>query len=405
MTVLVATFLPATLVCLLGSGPDQASGVFLGGETVAGSPLVLGRPREPLGAELERDHPARRSWSMKNESLLMDFVRVRSSFVEDENVFDSFRRTVDAVRGGAGGVDGAYTKIPEDSGRMLGILETCSYGTALLGAVLPRIVGRIDGFGSPATFQLARHGQVSPDLFHGVFKLGQILRSFDAFAPVPGGPAPPTAGDVWAGPELSRLFQDWDIVEVGAGPGLHAATLVAAFGAKSYSIADLPTQQVLQHKVLRRALGPVVDKTFAFVPFGLDEIDPSYVLKSYSLFLSTYAFSELNVEVRRLYFHTFVVRSRRGFIIDNHQDLPHMRPGGAKDRGEYVGLDLVHRLLDHGFDVRIRTYQEHIGVPVHRSRAVLITWAALNAGDGGEPGRRRAASAAAARGDAGAARR
>lgn len=89
--------------------------------------------------------------------------------------------------------------------------------------------------------------------------------------------------------------------------------------------------------------------------------------------------------MRERYFFAFMVKSKRGFVVDNYEDIHMTHRGGLQDDGrllrsgdggKYVGLDLVWRLQDLGFDARIHTHQQLLGVASHRSRAVVITWAA-----------------------------
>eukprot|EP00930_Biecheleria_cincta_P019986 TRINITY_DN15112_c0_g1_i1.p1 TRINITY_DN15112_c0_g1~~TRINITY_DN15112_c0_g1_i1.p1 ORF type:complete len:225 (-),score=31.22 TRINITY_DN15112_c0_g1_i1:17-691(-) len=205
-----------------------------------------------------------------------------------------------------------------------------------------------------------------------LFKLMWIVESFEAFAPVLGQEEVPTA-ETLLGPWLP--WANWHIIEVGGGPGLHAAATMLAMGSQSYTIVDMPTQHAMQYKVLKRALGQdLTDQTFAFAPSTL-RINEAFVLPSYDLFVSTYALSELSEELREAYFWTFIIRSKRGFVIDNHEDIHFSRKGNSSDSGDYAGLKLVWRLQDFAMDVRIRTKHEALRLPVHRSRTVIITWA------------------------------
>lgn len=79
------------------------------------------------------------------------------------------------------------------------------------------------------------------------------------------------------------------------------------------------------------------------------------------------------------YFFVFIARSRRGFVIDNFEDIRGSKASRhSQDHGDFIGLDLVRRLHDLGYDVRIATYQQVLGLRPHRSRAVVITWALLD---------------------------
>merc|ERR1712094_10237 len=94
--------------------------------------------------------------------------------------------------------------------------------------------------------------------------------------------------------------------------------------------------------------------------------------------------SELSSAQRERYFYAFMLKSKRGYVIDNYEDIHMTRKGGVEDDGQtlrsgdggkYAGLDLLWRLQDYGFDARIRTHQESLQVISHRSRAVVLTWA------------------------------
>eukprot|EP00928_Gymnodinium_smaydae_P038403 TRINITY_DN26501_c0_g2_i3.p1 TRINITY_DN26501_c0_g2~~TRINITY_DN26501_c0_g2_i3.p1 ORF type:complete len:425 (-),score=83.09 TRINITY_DN26501_c0_g2_i3:175-1449(-) len=352
-----------------------------------GDPLPLGAPSAAAGGgalreELVSESASHGTWVAKNTTNMPTFIEAHAKFVEDDALFEKFRTNRDIS-------DGFYSVLDVDSQQMLNLMRSSDYGRALLASVYPRVSGKIDGFGSPAIFEFESVGAMSADLFNMLFKLMLILRSVNEFAPVPDQTAPPSVADVERGLLGAALFSDWDIVEVGGGPGLHAATLVAALGARSYSLLDLPTQQHLQHKVLARALGQeTVDRTFAFPPCCTRPMSSGYVLQAYDLFISTYAFSELSREMRSHYFYTFIVQSKRGFIIDNYEDIHESRreldkgiehsvdrttDGG--DGGSFTGLDLVWRLQDLGFDARIITKQQVLQQALHRSRTVVITWA------------------------------
>jgi len=342
----------------------------------------MGPPAVPLRAELAQPDLWWGSWAAKNDSELMAFVRLRAAYVEDESRFQSFRFVIDrdVSHGTWGGGDGAYGKMrSEDASRMLHFMEACSFGRALLQEVLPRIAPRIDGVGAPRRFAAVWAGKpstyISQDLLHGVMKVCLLLRSFEAFGAVPGQPPPPSARELGEGVAAMRR---WNVVEVGAGPGLHAASFVAALSAGTYSVVDLPTQQHMQYKVLSHIFGQdLVDRIFAFVPSARRAVLADWVLPSYDLFLSTYALSELAPDVRMKYFYNFIVRSRRGFIIDNFQDLRGSGRSLPGDEGDFIGLDLVRRLQSLAFHVAVSTYQQVIDAPLHPSRAVVITWASM----------------------------
>lgn len=375
--------------------------------TLEGTALKVGVLMLPPLAEIEGPFAGRwqGSWAAKDQALFETFIRHRASYIESPERFHTFRMDMDTVTtssadGSAkiepealknwGGGDGAYYKVTErDAERMLYLMESPGgplkgWGAALMQYALPRLAPRIDSFGSPMRLNFKQYGKVSPDLFDGLFKTALILASLEEFLDVRGqSPPPRNPTELWAagahitgedvGP-APDLFSKWNIVEVGAGPGLHASALVGALSARTYSIADLPTQQAMQQLVIATALGlDYMSQTFAFVPC-MPKATSDMILAEYDLFVSTYALSELHPVVRRIYFYVFIVRSKRGFIIDNFEDL---RKDRARDPGSFIGMDLVRRLHDFGYDVRIATYQQVTGLKPHRSRAMIITWASM----------------------------
>eukprot|EP00933_Yihiella_yeosuensis_P043203 TRINITY_DN37937_c0_g1_i1.p1 TRINITY_DN37937_c0_g1~~TRINITY_DN37937_c0_g1_i1.p1 ORF type:complete len:411 (+),score=43.71 TRINITY_DN37937_c0_g1_i1:49-1281(+) len=340
-----------------------------------------------LAAELDPTSEAYGSWVTKNDSSLEEFLKYRIAYITDDASFKTFRRT--ATQGWRTGTDGQYDAIHPDTGRMLAVMESSVWGRALLEGSRYHVAQWVDGVGSPLVFPFGRHGSMSPDLFSGFFKLTLLLQSFGDFSPVPGLSDPPVPGDLYAGPRLIPLLAEWDIIEVGAGPGFFASTFVNALHARSYSILDLPTQQHMQWKFLSQTVElEKAKETFVFIPCCSTPQPPRYFLPSYSLFISHSALAELSPQMRERYYYCCIIRSKRGFIIDNFEDIHSHRFAEEKDGkpvrtddGKFSGLDLVWRLQDLGFDVKIRTHQELLGVPNHRSRAVVITWASMGLED------------------------
>ncbi|CAE8657812.1 unnamed protein product, partial [Polarella glacialis] len=332
-----------------------------------------------LGSELDPTSDTYGTWAGKKLSNLEEFLHLRATYVNDDKAFAVFRRT--ATSGYRTGCDAQYDQVHPDTGHMLARMENSVWGRAVLEGSFHLAKG-VDTFGSPMVFTLGRHEAMSPDLFSGLYKLTLMLESFGRFGPVPGQSELPKPGDLYAGPGLMPLLHNWDIVEVGAGPGFFAATLVYALNARSYSILDLPTQQAMQYKVLMHALPhEKVDSTFIFVPCCTRQLLKDFLLPSYDLFVSHSALAELTSKMRERYFYHFMIKSKRGFVIDNYEDIHQKRKGGVNDDptenddGRFAGLDLVWRLQDLGFDAQIRTHQELLGTQHHRSRAVVITWA------------------------------
>merc|ERR1740117_1351449 len=74
------------------------------------------------------------------------------AYVLDDGKFDGFRTGADWDRseGGWAGGDAAYGKVESrDAEHAFATMQECELGRELLMSVLPRIAGRIDGFGSP----------------------------------------------------------------------------------------------------------------------------------------------------------------------------------------------------------------------------------------------------------------
>jgi len=103
--------------------------------------------------------------------------------------------------------------------------------------------------------------------------------------------------------DLVSLFgslDGMDIIEVGAGYGGQCKIIYDMFKPKSYTIVDLPYSRDLAKKFL---------KEFSIM------LSPK--LSDYDLFISNYAFTEIERKYQDVYYENGIKKSKRGYITCN----------------------------------------------------------------------------------------
>lgn len=159
-------------------------------------------------------------------------------------------------------------------------------------------------FGSPKTERFGRYGSVSPTLFR-YLKVASDLRILF--------------------PDLANP----SIAEVGIGWGGQALVLSRLMEIKEFLFFDLPEVNMLAEKILRTK-APSLRANY----FGAGENPPQ---TSPDLFISNYAFSELNRKSQDLYLSKIIQRSARGYVTWNEMspdgyslgELLQMIPGAS----------------------------------------------------------------------------
>jgi hypothetical protein len=129
--------------------------------------------------------------------------------------------------------------------------------------------------------------------------------------------------------DLRSLFgslDGLDIVELGGGFGGQCAVLTRLFKWRSYTLIDLPEVLLLAEKYLK-TLG------INSVQFAKDETQVG--ANPIGLFLSNYAYSELNLELRLRYRDSLMMRAERGFMLWNLLYFEIQRANGDRSRGLY----------------------------------------------------------------------
>jgi len=116
----------------------------------------------------------------------------------------------------------------------------------------------------------------------------------------------------------------FDIVEIGGGFGGQSKIISDAFSVSSYTIVDIPEAVALISrfqeyfpaiKARSILLAPSQDDLGETV-HGKSLDDHDFVLPSYDLCISNYAFTELDLKTRKRYW-PLLKRCTRGYIIDN----------------------------------------------------------------------------------------
>lgn len=104
------------------------------------------------------------------------------------------------------------------------------------------------------------------------------------------------------------------VLEIGGGFGGFAVAATRIFGFRSYTIVDLAEALAVQGKFVAR---------FPSVASKINYIDGKSLTRepeneqTYDLCVSTYAFSELALPFRQLYFDRYISKCKFGFFTDN----------------------------------------------------------------------------------------
>lgn len=157
--------------------------------------------------------------------------------------------------------------------------------------------------GSPATFHFRKFGQISPTLFRYAKTHQDLI-------------------------ELFGEIKSFSVVEVGCGFGGQAVQLLENTGPRSYLIVDLPEVEGLI-KVYLQEMNSSVNNVVSYSS-GVE------VFGGYDLFISNYAFSELNRELQQNYLARYVLRSARGYMIYNHINPPEYKSYTAAELSELI---------------------------------------------------------------------
>jgi len=124
--------------------------------------------------------------------------------------------------------------------------------------------------------------------------------------------------------DLQLLFVDkhslenLSIIELGVGYGGQCQLVLAAHSVASYILADLPEVELLAQRYLRATVSAHrlgVVRLRQELPSDLADVR---VVPQADLFLSNYAFSELNHELQCKYFDELVRPCRRGYVTYNN---------------------------------------------------------------------------------------
>lgn len=130
--------------------------------------------------------------------------------------------------------------------------------------------------------------------------------------------------------DLRTLFgslDGLDIVELGGGFGGQCAVLSRLFKWRSYTLVDLPETLMLAERYLTQLN---IDR----VRFVTDDSDVGR--QRVGLFLSNYAYTELNAALRHRYRDTFLAAADRGFLLWNLRYFETQRAAGDVVRGQAV---------------------------------------------------------------------
>jgi len=116
--------------------------------------------------------------------------------------------------------------------------------------------------------------------------------------------------------DLKQLFgpiEGADVCEVGGGYGGQALVISHAFKPRSYTIVDLPEPLLLTERWLGAFPMPTLNSLCAFdLARNLDALGP------FDLFVSNYAFSEIEREGQNRLLESVVTQSVRGYVTYNH---------------------------------------------------------------------------------------
>ncbi len=180
-----------------------------------------------------------------------------------------------------------------------------------------------DALGSPLTYDYADYGYVCPTTLRYI----------------------KVAGDI------EQMFGSWEgksIFELGAGYGGQCKIMTDIYKPNGYTIVDLPGVCVLTRVYLQRLH---VDNIWVRYP-GAQFVD------RYDLFISNYAFSELDRSVQQDYIDKVMANSAHGYVICNFLDIDGARP--------YTREELMCKLPN-----KCKVSPE---LPNTDSRNCLITW-------------------------------
>lgn len=256
-----------------------------------------------------------------SQSDRIEYNRICRKAVEDERVFNTFKRHPD------------YRPVLEH--------VTQAQGQAYLDIIrqeYPHLLVAMDGFrgndryGSPITFEYEGIGTISPTTLRYIKILGDIQRAF--------------------GP-----LDDMEIIEIGAGYGGQAKIISDVFPYKAYTVVDL-TQAL---RLLEKYLSALA------VPNILYRKQEGLGDAKYDLCISNYAFSECSKVVQDWYIESVLRYSARGYITFNASS-------SASTLGRpwtpYNGEELLERLRPY-HDISIAPERPQTG---HKANHVVLTW-------------------------------
>ncbi len=139
------------------------------------------------------------------------------------------------------------------------------------------------------------------------------------------------------------------ICEVGVGYGGQSRVINAIFTPKSYDFVDLSPVLKLTKKYL----------SYYKLECELNFIDIEHLEhKEYDLFISNYAFSELNRKIQEIYTNVLIKHSKYGYITYNDISPDSLKSYKVQ---EYATL----------FDKEIKVYEE---IPNTHFRNKIILW-------------------------------
>eukprot|EP00928_Gymnodinium_smaydae_P081188 TRINITY_DN64746_c0_g1_i1.p1 TRINITY_DN64746_c0_g1~~TRINITY_DN64746_c0_g1_i1.p1 ORF type:complete len:446 (-),score=59.69 TRINITY_DN64746_c0_g1_i1:157-1494(-) len=348
--------------------------------TFASTPLALGQ--QPASASAVPLLPAERRWATAHK--VDDYVLERARVAQDGALRATFRSREAAGHepmGQAFNAMGTFSSARDWEVR--NVVDAVRYhrlGRALL-TRLPQLATVFDGFGSPqlASMFAGTQGEQHETSYEFAKTLLWVCVVLDVVGHAGHVEGQAMDGTVNGLPTPEQLAHHgvpfplpWDVVEIGAGWGWMALLWQLVFRVRSYSVVDLPAAQLAQAFILSR-----VRNTTAFPTTRLIS---SEVLPRYDLFISFNAFSELDPAVREHYLHKLIVRSRRGIILDNshalYRDKARVRAKGPEWFRDTTGLDLVRRLRQIGFTVRVTSLGEALRMPLPEPVGVglVISW-------------------------------
>jgi hypothetical protein len=142
-----------------------------------------------------------------------------------------------------------------------------------------------------------------------------------------------------------------DILEIGVGYGGHCKIVHDVLTPSSYTLVDIPEALALADRFL--VAFPYARASAVFLPAdalehaGIDATASLPLLPKYDFCFSNYAFSELNLQWRHLYFELVLRRCRRGYISDNGYG-GHTVSTFPQAHSRYGGIGLVRALREAG---------------------------------------------------------